>query len=138
MNEPGGGDMGKGARHSGLAAAMLRIGASLELETVLNEVAASARSLTGARYCAIATIDEGGAPVDFVTSGFTEAEHRAMAEWSDGPRLFEHFRDLEGSLRITEVAAYDRLGDGAYARFVALRALWKRLWSSGRGHLDLI
>ena len=94
------------ARIAALSAASLRISASLDLETVLNEVAESARSLTGARYAAIATIDEAGAPQDFVTSGFTEAEHRAMAEWSEGPRLFEHFRDLEGPLRIADVPAY--------------------------------
>ena len=46
--------------------------------------------------------------MDFVTSGFTEAEHRAMAEWSDGPSLFEHFRDLMGPLRIADVATYVR------------------------------
>ena len=66
----------------------------------------SARSLTSARFGAIATIDEAGAPQDFVTSGFTEAEHRAMVEWSEGPRLFEYFRDLEGPLRIADVPAY--------------------------------
>ena len=93
-------------RISALSAASLRISASLDLETVLNEVVESARSLTGARFGAIATIDEAGAPQDFVTSGFTEAEHRAMAEWSEGPRLFEHFRDLEGPLRIADVPAY--------------------------------
>ena len=71
-------------------------------------MAESARSLTGARYAAIATIDEAGAPQDFVTSGFTEAEHRAMAEWSEGPRLFEHFRDLEGPIRIADVPAHVR------------------------------
>ena len=94
------------ARISALSAASLRISASLDLETVLNEVAGSARSLTGARFGAIATIDEAGAPQDFVTSGFTEEQHRAMAEWSEGPRLFEHFRDLEGPLRIADVPAY--------------------------------
>ena len=31
-----------------------------------------------------------------------------MAEWSDGPRLFEHFRDLPGPLRATDLAAYVR------------------------------
>ena len=96
------------ARVSALSAASLRIGASLDLETVLNEVAESARALTGARFGAIATIDEAGAPEDFVTSGFTEQAHRAMAEWSDGPRLFEHFRDLPGPLRIDDVPAYVR------------------------------
>ena len=93
-------------RISALSAASLRISASLDLETVLNEVVESARSLTGARFGAIATIDEAGAPQDFVTSGFTEEQHRAMAEWSEGPRLFEHFRDLEGPLRIADVPAY--------------------------------
>ena len=95
-------------RVSALCAAGLRIGSSLDLETVLDEIAGSARTLTGARYAAIATIDEDGNPVDFVTSGFTEAEHRAMAEWPDGPKLFEHFRDLEGPLRIADVPEHVR------------------------------
>ena len=94
------------ARVSALSAASLRISASLDLETVLNEVVDSARTLTGARFGAIATIDEAGAPQDFVTSGFTEAEHRRIAEWPDGPRLFEHFRDLPGPVRIADVPAY--------------------------------
>ena len=96
------------ARISALSAASLRISASLDLETVLNEVVVSARALTGARFGAIATIDEAGAPQDFVTSGFTEEEHRRIAEWSEGPRLFEHFRDLPGPLRIADVPAYVR------------------------------
>jgi GAF domain-containing protein len=75
---------------------------------VLTEVVESARTLTGARFGAIATIDETGTPRDFVTSGFTEEEHRRLAEWADGPRLFEHFRDLEGPLRIADVPAYVR------------------------------
>ena len=96
------------ARVSALSAASLRISASLDLETVLNEVVESARALTGARFGAIATIDETGAPQDFVTSGFTEEEHRRIAEWPDGPRLFEHFRDLPGPVRIADVPAYVR------------------------------
>ncbi len=96
------------ARISALSAASLRISASLDIETVLNEVVESARALTGARYGAIATIDEAGAPQDFVTSGFTEDEHRHIVEWPDGPRLFELFRDLPGPLRIPDVPAYVR------------------------------
>ncbi|MDE0032744.1 MAG: response regulator [Deltaproteobacteria bacterium] len=96
------------ARDSGLAAALLRIGGSLDLETVLQEVVDSARGLTGARYGAIATIGETGVAQDFVTSGLTEDEHRNMAEWSDGPRLFEYFRDLEGPLRLADAQAYAR------------------------------
>ena len=95
-------------RNSRLSAASLRIGSSLDLDTVLREIAESARALTGARYAAIATIDDRGKPVDFVTSGFTEEEHRAMVEWSEGPRLFAHFRDLEGPLRIADLPGHVR------------------------------
>ncbi len=96
------------ARISALSAASLRINASLDLETVLNEVVESARALTGARYGAIATIDDAGVPQDFVTSGFTAEEHRKLVEWPDGPRLFEYFRDLPGPLRLADVPDYVR------------------------------
>ena len=45
-------------RVSTLCAAVLRISASLDLDTVLHEVVESARALTGARYGAITTVDE--------------------------------------------------------------------------------
>ena len=84
-------------RVSALSAVSLRVSSSLNLQTVLNEVLNEvldgARALTGARFGTIATIDEAGAR-DFGTSDFTEAEHRRIAEWPDGPRLFERFRDL--------------------------------------------
>ena len=95
-------------RISALSTASLRISASLDLETVLNEVVESACALTGARYGAIATIDGKGEPQDFVTCGLTEEEHRQLVEWPDGPQLFEHFRDLAGPLRLTDVPDYVR------------------------------
>ena len=49
-----------------------------------------------------------GRPGTSSPRGFTEEEHRRLAEWADGPRLFEHFRDLEGPLRIADVPAYVR------------------------------
>ncbi len=108
QDEPGRRQETPEEREPGLTAALLRIGASLDLEPVLNAVVESARALTGARYGAIATIDEAGRPQDFVTSGFTDEEHRAMVEWPDGPKLFEFFRDLPGPLRIPDVPAYVR------------------------------
>ena len=109
-------------RISMLSAASLRISASLDLETVLHEVINSARALIEARYGGIVTIDESGQPRDFITSGFTDAEHRQMADWPDGPRLFEHFRDLKGVLRLPDARAYvrslgfasDRLSSGTF------------------------
>ncbi len=93
-------------RVSRLSAAVLRISASLDLDTVLQEVVDSARALTGARYGAIATVDETGAPVDFVTSGFTPDERRELASWPDGPRLFEHLRNLEAPVRLADLPTY--------------------------------
>ena len=93
-------------RISMLSAASLRISASLDLETVLQEAVDSARTLIKARCGGIVTIDESGRPRDFHTSGFTDAEHRKMAEWPEGPRLFEHFRDLPGVLRLPDARAY--------------------------------
>ena len=96
------------ARISSLSSALIRISKSLDLPTVLREVVESSRALTGARYGAIATIDESGVPQDFVTSGMSDDEHRRMAEWPEGPRLFKHFRDLPGPLRLADVRQFVR------------------------------
>ena len=54
------------------------------------------------------TIDENGKVSDFVTSGITAEEHRRIAAWSDGPRLFEHLRDLPGPLTLGKTRDYVR------------------------------
>ena len=84
------------ARNAALNAAILRISASLDLETVLEEVVESARALTGARFGAIATVDETGVPQDFLSSGLSDEEHRRLVEWPDGRKLIEHFWNLPG------------------------------------------
>ncbi len=91
-----------------LSAAILRINASLEPDTVLREVLDSARALTGARYGVITTVDEAGQVQDFVSSGIGPEEHRQLAGWPDGPRLFEHFRAQPGALRLDDLPAYVR------------------------------
>jgi len=95
-------------RLSGLVAAVLRVSASLDLDTVLQEVVGSARALTGARYGMITTIDAAGRVADFLTSGFTPEQEARMADWPDGPRLFEHFRDLDAPLRLADLPAHVR------------------------------
>ena len=95
-------------RLSRLSAAVLRVSASLDLNTVLQEVVESARALTGARYGAITTIDARGQARDFVSSGLTPEEHRQLAEWPDGPRLFEHLQGLPAPLRLRDARAYVR------------------------------
>ena len=95
-------------RDSGLGTAILRIGASLDLETVLEEVVESARALTGAEYGVIATVDEAGAPRDFVTSGLTEERQAAMEAWPDALLLFGHLRSLCAPLRLPDLDAWVR------------------------------
>ena len=96
-------------RISKLNAAILRINASLRVETVLREVVDSARALTGARHGVITTVDGAGLPQDYVTSGFTPDEEQQLAGWRpDGLRLFEHLRDLEAPLRLDDFPDYVR------------------------------
>ena len=95
-------------RISTLTVAILRISESLDLETVLREVVEGARTLTGARYGAITTVDTAGRPENFITSGLSDAEHQRLAVWPDGPRLFQHFRELPGPIRIPDILAYVR------------------------------
>ena len=95
-------------RISRLSAAILRISQSLDVATVLEEVVESARVLTGARSGAITTIDERGEMQDLVTSGLSPDERRKMLEWPDGPRLFDHLRDLPAPLRVADMRGYLR------------------------------
>ena len=95
-------------RISSLSAAILRISESLDLDTVLHEVIDGARALTGARNGVIATVDDAGQPQDFVSSGIPADEHQQLEAWPDGPRLFEHLRDLPSPHRLCNLPAYLR------------------------------
>ena len=95
-------------RMSALTAAILRISASLDVGTVVREIAEAARALTGARYAIIITIDDAGQPEDVVFSGFTPEEERQVVEWTDHLRVFEVLRDLPSPLRVADMPAYVR------------------------------
>ena len=95
-------------RISQLSAAILRINASLDVDTVLQEVVDSACALTGAGYGIITTFGESGEIQDFVSTGFSGEEHRQLEQWPDGPRLFEHMSDLPGVVRLPDLPAYVR------------------------------
>ena len=95
-------------RLSRLSAAILRVSSSLDLDTVLQEIVDSARTLTGARYGVMATVDEAGQIDAFVASGFTPEEKIQMATWPDGPRLFAHFRELAAPIRLADLPTYVR------------------------------
>ena len=95
-------------RISALSAAILRINASLDVDTVLREVVESSRALTGARLGAITTLDDTGRPLGFVTSGLEPGQHRALMAWPDGPQLFDNLRNLAAPLRLADLGAWIR------------------------------
>ena len=92
-------------RIASLSGAVLRISASLDVDTVLKEIADNARALTGARYAMITVFDDAG-QVDYVASGITADRVREMAEWPDGMRLFEHLRKLPSPVRLSNLSGY--------------------------------
>ena len=93
-------------RISALSAASLRIGSTLDLDTVLREIAESARVLTDARYAVITTLDDAGQLDDVVMSGFTPAEQRRVEAWDDNMGMFDALRDLDSPLRVADMPAY--------------------------------
>ena len=93
-------------RVSKLSAAVLRVGASLDLDTVLQEVVDSARALTGARFGAIITVDDDSRLQQFLSSGITREEHERLTAWIDGPRLYTHLQDLPSPVRVGDVPSY--------------------------------
>ena len=103
-------------RVAALGAAILRISASLDLDTVLREVVEAARALTGARLGVVATVDAEGVGGESYFSGFTPEEQREIAAWPDSGRLFAHLRELPGPLRLDDLAGYVRSLDIEPAR----------------------
>ena len=101
-------DAGAGDRASALAAAILRVSESLDLETVLREIVEGARRLTGARLGIVATVDGSGFPGEHVFSGFTPDGERELLEWPDGLGMVEHLNELPGPLRVDNLPGYTR------------------------------
>ena len=95
-------------RLSRLSEASLRINESLDPDTVLQEVMDNARTLTGARFGAITTLDDEGGLLDFITSGLSPEEREGMLALTEGPRLFEYFSSVQGPLRLRDAADHTR------------------------------
>ena len=93
-------------RLSKLSAASLRINESLDLNTVLQEILDSARSLTDAQYGVIVTLDDSGQVEDFLTSGLTDDETQELFAMPEGLKIFEYLNSIPGPLRVPDIASY--------------------------------
>ena len=94
------------SRLSRLTEAILRISQDLDLDTVLQEIADSARSLTDARYAAITTQDEMGELQDLVFSGLTDDEIQEVVAFPHGMALFNYLSRLQKPLRTRDFVAH--------------------------------
>ena len=97
-----------GGRTATLVAALRRINATLDLDTVLGEVLEGARALTGAGKGVIVVLDDDGGPGEPVFSGLTAEEEQEQLAWPGNLRLFEHLRTLGEPLRAADFPDYVR------------------------------
>ncbi len=81
---------------------------SLDVDSVLDRIVTSARSLTGARNGLITTLDESGRLVDFYTSGFTPEDREVLLDVPRGPEILDHFHNLPRPLRVPDLTAHIR------------------------------
>ena len=93
-------------RLSGLTEAMLRISEELDLDAVLQRIVDAARSLTGARYGAIMTIDDAGALQDLLISGLSNDEMQELVAQPEGFGIFQLLSSIEGQIRSADFIAY--------------------------------
>ena len=89
-------------RLSSLTEAVLRISRDLDLGVVLQEVADSARSLTGARYGAITTLDDAGDLQDWLMSGCEPEEERELRALPYRWEMYRYLSGLREPLRIPD------------------------------------
>ena len=95
-----------GERLTRLSEASLRINESLDLDTVLQEVLESARSLTGARYGVLVVLDDSGGLQSFLGTGLTTEEAGRLWELPEGLLFLEHLSAVPGPLRVADFAAH--------------------------------
>ena len=93
-------------RLSRLSEASLRISQSLDVDTVLREIVASACALASAGSGGIATWDSSGHLRDFVTDGLSPGEHDQPLDLPDTSELWAYLRQATQPLRLKDLSAH--------------------------------
>ena len=91
-----------------LSEATLSINESRDLDTVLQGVLDSARSLTLARYGAMTLVDDAGGLLDIVFSGVTVQEAQRFHEMPDGVKFLEYLNAIPDPLRVPDLNGHFR------------------------------
>ena len=79
-----------------------RINASLDLETVLQDVLDSARELTRAHYGVLTLLDKGGNVRNHLSSGLTPEQSRQLWQMHGGMEFFEYLSGIRRPLRLRD------------------------------------
>lgn len=93
-------------RLSNLGEASLRISQSLDVDTVLREIVASACALASAGYGGITTWDRSGQLQDFITHGVSDADYQKYLNLPYGVELWEYLREIAIPLRVKDLSAH--------------------------------
>jgi len=93
-------------RLSRLGDASLRISESLDVDTVLREIVASACALASAGYGVITTWDSTGQLQDFVTHGVSDEDHQKYLNLSYGEKLWAYLREVAVPLRFKDLSVH--------------------------------
>jgi len=92
-----------------LVQAGIRINAERELQRVLQEVADSAREVTGARYAALGVLNpEGAGLATFVTSGLTPEEHQRIGTPPQGKGVLGLLISDPRPLRLADISKHPK------------------------------
>ena len=83
-----------------------RIIASLDLETVLQDVLDSARELTRARYGVLTLLDKEGNIQNRLSSGLTPEQSRQLWEMREGMGFFEYLSGIRQPLRLRDFTSH--------------------------------
>lgn len=83
--------------------AILSISSELDRDAVLQRVTELARTLVGARYCALGIVGPDGFLSDFLTSGISETEREAIGELPRGHGILGVLIREQRSLRIRDM-----------------------------------
>ena len=86
--------------------ASLRIGESLEVETVLREIVEGACALAGAGHGGITTWDSSGQLRDFVTHGVSAEDHQNYLDLPYGVELWAYLREVDAPIRLKDLSAH--------------------------------
>ena len=90
-----------------LLEAVVAVGSSLELETLLRSIVETAVSLVDARYGAMGVIGEGDRLVEFIPVGLTNDQIEDIHHWPEGKGLLGLLIGVPSPLRLADISEHE-------------------------------